>query len=105
MTANKQDPNAWIETLLAAHPAETPEGDFTAKVMARIAREQRRRYVILAPFFIAAFVLLLGFFPYQMFEGAGRAVAFRFAEILPYLLPVGAAAVMFLFSMFSEEVA
>lgn len=95
----------WVETLLSAHPAEVSDDGFSKKVIADIQLQERKRLFILAPFFIGAFGLLLGFFPYDLFDGLTGSVSTTYQTYLPYLVPVGAVITMFMFSWFSEEAA
>ena len=94
----------WVETLLQANPAQMADDGFSAKILADIKRQERMRFMVLAPFFIAAFGLLIGFFPYELFDGVTGAVAASYKTFMPYLVPVGAVIAMFMFSWFSEEV-
>lgn len=105
MTAKKQDTSKWIETLLAAHPAKVADAGFSARVIAEISRQEKKRYFVLAPFFVAGFVLLLWFFPAGIFAGLEQGLKTEFQAFMPYLIPAGAAMTLFLFSLFSEEAA
>ena len=105
MSPKKHDTDQWVEALLTANPAEIADDGFSKRVLARIKRQERMRLMVLAPFFITAFGLLIGFFPYELFEGVTGTVAASYKIFMPYMVPVGAVIAMFMFSWFSEEVA
>ncbi len=105
MSPKKHETNQWIESLLLANPAEVADDGFSRHVLAKIKRQERMRLMVLAPFFVAAFGLLIGFFPYALFDGVTGAVATSYKTFMPYLVPVGAVIGMFMFSWFSEELA
>lgn len=105
MNAKKPGNDQWVETLLSANPVDVADDGFSAKILADIKRQERQRLLILTPFFVGAFALFLGFFPYELFEGLTGSVSSSYKTLMPYLVPIGAVIGMFMFSWFSEEVA
>ncbi|MHA1544129.1 MAG: hypothetical protein ACTSU8_03240 [Alphaproteobacteria bacterium] len=105
MNAKKPGNDQWVETLLAANPVDLADDGFSKRVLANIKRQERQRLLILAPFFVGAFALFLGFFPYELFEGLAGSVSSSYKNLGPYLVPFLAVIGVFMFSMFSEEVA
>lgn len=105
MNDKKLGHHQWVEALLSANPVDLADDGFSKRVRANIRRHERQRLLILAPFFVGAFALFLGFFPYELFEGMLGVFSADYYSQLPFLAPLGAIVGMFLYALATEEVA
>lgn len=105
MNAKPRDENAWVETLLQAHPVDLEDEGFSKAVMEDIKARHKRRLWVLAPLFALAAGVLLFVFPWAIFDGTAGAASTALAPFAPFIVPIAAVAVMVLFTFFSEEAA
>lgn len=105
MNAKKLGHHQWVEALLSANPVDVADNGFSARVLVDIKRQERRRLLVLVPFFLVGMALFIIFFPYGLFEDLTGSLSGSYNSLVPYLVPFLAVIGVFMFSMFSEEVA